>query len=283
MNRIRLFLAILSVSCLSACSDDKTQKLEQQVSVLTSQVGQLTQLVDSLTNQVAHLGSDLRAQVDSLSQKAAATHDKVSASQAPKAEIKDSGRFQLVYAPFPIELEKPHEFYRRFFLIDTTTGKIWRYEPQSSISDGNKVVLYTYEGFIAVPVVELQRQLQLVDSGTGLKPALQSDQQSTQRQSQLANSGTPVTFAYSNPNAKSVHVAGKFNNWLDNVDGKVTGHYQWEMLNDGAGNWKLTVPLWPGRFGFKYVIDGGERWERDPNLPKDADGNSVIEVRASEP
>lgn len=87
-----------------------------------------------------------------------------------------------------------------------------------------------------------------------------------------------VTFTYSNPTAKTVHVAGKFNNWLDNTDGRVTGHAEWQMQNDGAGNWSLTVPLPPGRQAFKYVIDGGDRWEQDPKMPSTADGNSVIEV-----
>lgn len=90
----------------------------------------------------------------------------------------------------------------------------------------------------------------------------------------------PVTFAFSDANAKSVHVAGEFNSWLDNVDGKVTGHAEWQLQNDGAGNWKLTALLSPGKFKFKYVINGGERWEQDPAYPASTDGNSIIEVKA---
>src|SRR5437773_1830572 len=47
------------------------------------------------------------------------------------------------------------------------------------------------------------------------------------------NSST--SFSYTNPNAKTVHVAGEFNKWLDNVDGKVSGKPEWQMQNDGAG------------------------------------------------
>lgn len=90
-----------------------------------------------------------------------------------------------------------------------------------------------------------------------------------------------VAFSHSSPTAKSVHVAGEFNNWLDNVDGRVTGHGEWAMQNDGAGNWKLAAPLSPGRYKFKYVIDGGDRWEQDRSLPGAPDGNSLIEVAAS--
>ncbi len=87
-----------------------------------------------------------------------------------------------------------------------------------------------------------------------------------------------VTFTYSNPTAKTVHIAGKFNNWLDNTEGRVTGHNEWQMQNDGAGNWSLTASVPPGRQPFKYVVDGGDRWEQDPKMPSTADGNSVIEL-----
>lgn len=90
--------------------------------------------------------------------------------------------------------------------------------------------------------------------------------------------GTGVTFLYTDAKATTVHLAGDFNGWLDNEDGKVTGHGEWLLQNDGAGHWKLTTPLTPGRHRFKYAIDGGTRWETDPRLPVATDGNSVIEV-----
>jgi len=90
--------------------------------------------------------------------------------------------------------------------------------------------------------------------------------------------GHATTFLYTDTKASTVHVAGDFNDWLDNVDGKVTGHGEWLLQNDGAGNWKLTVPISPGRHKFKYVVDGGARWETDARLPVATDGNSVIDV-----
>jgi 1,4-alpha-glucan branching enzyme len=89
-----------------------------------------------------------------------------------------------------------------------------------------------------------------------------------------------VTFFYTDSKAGTVHLAGDFNDWLDNVDGKVSGHGEWLLQNDGTGHWKLTTALPPGRHRFKYVIDGGVRWETDPRLPVATDGNSVIEVPA---
>jgi 1,4-alpha-glucan branching enzyme len=88
---------------------------------------------------------------------------------------------------------------------------------------------------------------------------------------------TEVTFTYHNSTAKTVHLAGEFNQWLDNAEGRVTGKTEWLMQGDDAGNWKYTVSLPPGRHKFKYVLDG-ERWEKDPNASASEDDNSIIEV-----
>jgi 1,4-alpha-glucan branching enzyme len=98
----------------------------------------------------------------------------------------------------------------------------------------------------------------------------------------VATGKVSVTFGYTDLKAKTVHVAGEFNNWLDNDQGHVTGHGDWAMQNDGAGNWKLTASLPLGRYKFKYVVDGGDRWELDPGKPASPDGNSIIEARASQ-
>ena len=95
------------------------------------------------------------------------------------------------------------------------------------------------------------------------------------------NGNSSVTFRFIDGTAKSVHVAGEFNRWLDNVDGKVNGKHEWLMQNDGAGNWKFTTTLPPGIYRFKYVIDGGDRWVQDPNLPSSPDGNSILEVKGA--
>jgi len=87
-----------------------------------------------------------------------------------------------------------------------------------------------------------------------------------------------VEFKHADPGAQTVHVAGDFNNWLDNDQGKVTGHDEWKLQNDGAGNWKLARQMKPGRYLFKYVVDG-EKWVNDANLPKADDGNSLLEVK----
>jgi len=99
----------------------------------------------------------------------------------------------------------------------------------------------------------------------------------------VSDTTVPTAFLYVDASAKTVQLAGEFNNWLDNVDSKVTGHPEWMLRNDGSGNWALTVPLTTGKHAFKYVVDGGARWEANPQLPADADGNSIIEVRTPAP
>jgi 1,4-alpha-glucan branching enzyme len=89
-----------------------------------------------------------------------------------------------------------------------------------------------------------------------------------------------VTLTFLDAQAKTVHVAGDFNQWLDNVDGKVTGKSEWLMQSDGAGKWKFVVTQPPGHYKFKYAIDGGERWSQDPNYPVSSDGNSILEIEA---
>jgi len=61
-----------------------------------------------------------------------------------------------------------------------------------------------------------------------------------------------VTFTIEAPEAEHVHLAGDFNNWT--LDGS-------EMEPVG-GVWKKVVKLPPGRYRYRYVVDG--RWQNDP-------------------
>lgn len=79
---------------------------------------------------------------------------------------------------------------------------------------------------------------------------------------------TPYTFVYE---GKADHVAlvGSFNHW--SVDRDLFQH-------QGGTLWTITKELPPGRYEYKFVING-EKWEKDPNAPEwDEDGHSVITV-----
>jgi 1,4-alpha-glucan branching enzyme len=97
----------------------------------------------------------------------------------------------------------------------------------------------------------------------------------------VAESARPVTLTFADAKASTVQVAGDFNHWLDNVDGKVTGETEWTMQRESPGHWKFVFTLPPGSYHFKYVIDGGERWVQDPSFPASVDGNSILQVRSA--
>jgi len=75
-----------------------------------------------------------------------------------------------------------------------------------------------------------------------------------------------ILFQYYAPSARQVTLAGNFNNWGGTQGG---GRYDPDIdrMSDANsdGVWSIVVPLAPGRYQYKYVIDGGVRWERDPN------------------
>jgi hypothetical protein len=64
----------------------------------------------------------------------------------------------------------------------------------------------------------------------------------------------PVDFVFNSTQAKSVCVAASFNDW----DVKRT-----PMRREQDGNWKATVLLPPGKYEYRFVVDG--EWMSDPN------------------
>jgi len=92
-----------------------------------------------------------------------------------------------------------------------------------------------------------------------------------------------MLFSYSSPSARQVTLAGSFNNWGGTQGG---GRYDAGIDPmddpDGDGVWTIVMPLPPGRYQYKFVIDGGVRWEQDPNnADKSTEGgieNSLIIV-----
>lgn len=63
-----------------------------------------------------------------------------------------------------------------------------------------------------------------------------------------------VQFELSAPEAREVFVAGEFNNW----DARAT-----PLKKDKNGVWKITFPLTPGRYEYRFLTDG--KWENDPS------------------
>jgi len=82
-----------------------------------------------------------------------------------------------------------------------------------------------------------------------------------------------VLFSYFDENAADVKVAGNFNGW-DASD-------KYRLKREGSGKWSLCLPLQPGKYQYKFIVDGD--WKEDPENPAQVVGefgqkNSVIEV-----
>jgi 1,4-alpha-glucan branching enzyme len=62
-----------------------------------------------------------------------------------------------------------------------------------------------------------------------------------------AELGKAVRFLCVAPEAKSVFLAGTFNQW----DATAT-----PMLSEQTGEWHVAIDLLPGTYEYKYVVDG---------------------------
>lgn len=60
-------------------------------------------------------------------------------------------------------------------------------------------------------------------------------------------------FKFYAPTAKRVSIAGSFNNWDNNAI---------NAKKDTKGNWAAKVKLQPGRYEYKFFVDGV--WVNDP-------------------
>ena len=83
-----------------------------------------------------------------------------------------------------------------------------------------------------------------------------------------------VTFTLLEPNAKQVALTGDFNGWASDAT---------PMTRYGDGHWEATIALAPGRYEYKFVVDGN--WKHDPLARvnvwnQNGSLNSVAQVRA---
>ena len=81
-----------------------------------------------------------------------------------------------------------------------------------------------------------------------------------------------TTFEYFAPEAKEVQLAGSFNNW----DSSET-----PLKKDKTGKWKVALSLAPGRYEYRYLVDGQWQNEQRPcTYVRNSFGstNCVIEV-----
>ncbi len=109
--------------------------------------------------------------------------------------------------------------------------------------------------------------------------AQEPEQQKTEKapveskeQERPAKKGAVFTFYAAD--AKKVEIAGDFNNWVSSTEG--------QMENIEKGVWARVLHLEPGKYRYKFVVDG--KWIIDPKNPKierDLSGNvnSLLEIK----
>jgi len=71
--------------------------------------------------------------------------------------------------------------------------------------------------------------------------------------------GSPTPFAFPAPTTRQVSLAGDFNNWDTNAS---------PMHKGPDGIWRLSVPLAPGRYEYRFFAD--EVWRDDPSAQQRA-------------
>jgi hypothetical protein len=108
------------------------------------------------------------------------------------------------------------------------------------------------------------------DAGGGAKKA------ATGGAGPQVNPDGTVTFTYAGGGSpQAIFLAGSFNGWNPGDP-----QYALEDL-EGDGKWSITIPIDPGSYQYKFVIDGA--WTQDESNPESApDGfggnNSIINV-----
>jgi 1,4-alpha-glucan branching enzyme len=82
----------------------------------------------------------------------------------------------------------------------------------------------------------------------------------------------PTEFKLYAPAAKKVTLAGSFNSW----DAKAAA-----AKKDSKGNWSVKVSLKPGKYEYKFVVDGS--WQNDPCAPRTTNSfgtqNNIVEIK----
>ncbi|OGX41069.1 MAG: hypothetical protein A2984_03370 [Omnitrophica WOR_2 bacterium RIFCSPLOWO2_01_FULL_41_12] len=83
----------------------------------------------------------------------------------------------------------------------------------------------------------------------------------------------PTAFRFYAPQAKNVSIAGNFNNWNTKA---------LTAKKDSKGNWTVKANLKPGRYEYKFFVDGS--WLNDPRCTSFATNtfgtqNSVVDIK----
>ena len=97
----------------------------------------------------------------------------------------------------------------------------------------------------------------------------------------VQKSGDGVLFQCQTNGARAVYLAGDFNGWAQNVDGRITK--QEFAMTESNGVWRKILKLDPGTYRFKFNLNGDANgWFAPDSIEeRDADKNAIFRVTGS--
>ena len=92
-----------------------------------------------------------------------------------------------------------------------------------------------------------------------------------------------ILFRCYAPEAHIVYLAGDFNGWASNVDGRITNVAFAMTGPDTNGVWRKTVKLNAGVYHFKFNVNGeGSGWFAPDSIDeRDGDQNAILHINAA--
>lgn len=124
------------------------------------------------------------------------------------------------------------------------------YEFEKALKDVDKAIEQSAQTIEATDAARVQ-----VD--TPRIPAIESRLEAAPVSVPINNPFRNITFGIEAPQANSIYVVGDFNGW------KVSDDHRLSRLPDGK--WERTFELLPGKYRYKFVIDG--QWVHDQQNP----------------
>ncbi|MDP3789418.1 MAG: helix-turn-helix domain-containing protein [Candidatus Omnitrophota bacterium] len=129
----------------------------------------------------------------------------------------------------------------------------------------------------SVPVSEILSEdsikISLTGKGDSMKETLMSITRRRGEEVSMKKTSAKTAFTLAAPKAGKVALTGSFNSW----DKSGT-----PLKKDKSGTWKTDLSLKPGKYEYKFIVDG--QWWTDPanrNIVRNSFGseNSVIEIK----
>ena len=95
----------------------------------------------------------------------------------------------------------------------------------------------------------------------------------------VQSAGDGVLFQCETNGAHVVYLAGDFNDWAHNQNGRIADPAF--AMTGTNGVWRKVVKLEAGTWRFKFNVDGATNGWFAPDCERDADGNAILHVHPS--